>query len=242
MADFIAAEDLSSGEAWRATLAEFIATLLFVFVGAGAVVATGMVDGGDSLSRLVAIALAHGLTIAILVTATARLSGGHINPAVTIAAIATRKIGLAKGAMYVGGQLAGAIAGAMLLLAVLPTESQGNLGAHALSIGTGEGLIVEMMLTFVLVFVIFATAIDPRGPSHLAPFAIGIAVLVDHFVGVPLTGASMNPARTLGPALASGEWANHWVYWVGPIVGGTVAAVLYNVVYIRGREEEASAA
>ena len=170
----------------------------------------------------------------------ARISGGHINPAVTVSMVVTRKIGLAKGVMYVVAQLVGAALGAYLLMSVIPDAFEGTLGAHALAgdIDAGTGLVIEALLTFFLVFVIFATAVDPKGPSHLAPVAIGLIVLVDHFMGVPLTGASMNPARSFGPALAAGEWADHWVYWVGPIVGGVVAAVLYEMVFIRWRTGE----
>ena len=240
MANFLSLSDLRDRGAWQAALAELIAVLLFVFIGAGAVVTTGMV-GGNAMTaeRLTAIALAHGLAIAVLVAAIARFSGGHINPAVTVAAVVTRKIGLAKGAMYVVAQLLGAALGAFLLAAVIPAESQGSLGGHALTVAVGPGLVVEMVLTFALVFVIFATAVDPKGPVHLAPFAIGMTVLIDHFIGVPLTGASMNPARSFGPALAMGQWADQWVYWVGPIVGGVIAGVVYDMVYIKGRKGEA---
>ena len=241
MSDVIAFEDMRSPAAWRATLAEFIATLLFVFIGAGAVVSTGIIDGEMTSGRLLAIAMAHGMAIAIMVSATARWSGGHINPAVTIAAVATRKIGVTKGVMYTAAQLIGATIAALLLTAVIPDASEGGLGAHALGSGisTGAGLMVEMVLTFILVFVIFATAMDPKGPSHLAPIAIGLAVMVDVLVGGPLTGGSMNPARSFGPALVSGEWADHWVFWVGPILGGLAAAAIYQVVYLRQSEEEA---
>lgn len=239
MRDILALEDLSSREAWRASAAELIATFLFIFLGAGSVVSVGIFTrGGDATAgNLVVIALTHGLAIAILVAATAGISGGHINPAVTFSAMLTRKIGVAKGGMYVIAQLVGAVLGAFLLKAVIPDALEGGLGSHALGtdISAGAGLVIEIVLTFVLVFVIFATAIDPRGPSHLAPFAIGIAVLVDHFVGVPLTGASMNPARTLGPAWAAGAWADHWVYWVGPLAGGGIAALVYEYVFLRGR-------
>ncbi|MBF8267809.1 MAG: hypothetical protein HW388_1317, partial [Dehalococcoidia bacterium] len=168
---------------------------------------------------------------------TARISGGHINPAVTFAAVLTRKMGVTKGGMYVVGQLSGAIVGAFLLKAVIPDALEGGLGSHALGPGitAGAGLVVEMVLTFLLVFVVFATAMDPKGPGHLAPLAIGLAVLVDHLVGVPLTGASMNPARTLGPAWAAGAWADHWVYWVGPLAGGAIAALVYERVFLRDR-------
>ena len=99
-------------------------------------------------------------------------------------------------------------------------------------------MVTEMVLTFLLVFVVFATAMDPKGPGHLAPFAIGMAVLVDHLIGLPLTGASMNPARTLGPAWAAGAWADHWVYWVGPLAGGAIAALLYEHVFLRERGQQ----
>ena len=247
MNDFFAMEDIRSRGAWQAALAELIATFSFVFLGAGAVVVAvnilGEADpaGLPTGSGLLLIALAHGLAIALLVASIARISGGHINPAVTVSMVVTRKMGLAKGVMYVVGQLVGATLGAYLLMAVIPDASEGALGAHALAVNidAGTGLVIEALLTFFLVFVIFATAVDPKGPSHLAPVTIGLIVLVDHFMGVPLTGASMNPARSFGPALAAGEWADHWVYWVGPIVGGIIAAALYEMVFIRWRTEEA---
>ena len=239
MAELLDTSDLSSKAAWQATLAELIAVMLFVFVGSGAIIGIGMV-GADGGTTLIIAALAHGLAIAVLVSAIGRVSGGHINPAVTVAAVVTGRMSLVKGAMYVAAQLIGALMGAALLLSVIPLADQGTLGAHSLNVDVASGLIVEMVLTFMLVFVIFATAMDPKGPGHLAPFAIGLTVMVDHFVGVPLTGASMNPARSFGPALATGEWANHWVYWVGPIMGAVLAAIIYEVIYIRGHEEEAA--
>ena len=102
----------------------------------------------------------------------------------------------------------------------------------------GAGVLVEAVLTFILVFTVFATAMDKRGMANLAPIAIGLAVLVDHFVGVPLTGASMNPARSFGPALVAGFWEDHWVYWLGPLIGGGLAALVYYLTFMWGREEE----
>ena len=239
--DSLGLEELGSGDTWRSSAAEFVATFLFVFIGAGAVVSLGIFssEGGGSLGgNLVAIAMAHGLAIAILVSATANISGGHINPAVSIAAVLTRKISVTRGGMYVIAQVVGAILGALLLKAVIPNSLEGGLGSHAIlpEIGVTGGLIVEIVLTFVLVFVVFATAIDPKGPSHLAPLAIGGAVLVIHLVAVPLTGASVNPARTIGPALAAGQWADHWVYWAGPLLGGAIAGILYQLVFMRDDE------
>ena len=219
----------------RAALAEFIATTLFVFIGAGTVVVTGMSGTGElTASRLMVIAMAFGLTITVLVAATARISGGHINPAVTAAALVTRKIGLARGLLYIVAQLAGAIIGALLIMAVVPGD-EGTLGATALGtdVGAGAGVLAEVILTFALVFVIFATAVDPRGPSSIAPVAIGLTVIADILVGGSITGGSMNPARSFGPALVAAEWGDHWVYWVGPLAGGILAAVTYQWVFLR---------
>lgn len=224
---------------WRAVIAEFFATLLFVFVGAGTVVVVTGVLGlspAKDASALVAIAIAHGLAIATLVSATARLSGGHINPAVTFAAVITGRTTLVVGVLYVIAQLVGAVIGALLLKVAVVSGVEGNLGAHALNLnaltGSGAGVLVEVILTFVLVFTVFATAMDPRGMGNLAPVAIGLAVLIDHFAGVPLTGASMNPARSFGPALVAGAWNDHWVYWIGPLLGGGIAGLLYYFLYL----------
>ncbi len=183
-------------------------------------------------------ALAYGLAIALLVAATANISGGHINPAVTFGAWITGKISLIKGLMYVLAQLIGAVIGAFLLTAVIPEGAQGNLGSHGLGAGisVGGGLLAEIILTFVLVFVVFATAIDPKGLGSIAPIAIGLAVLVDHLLGVPVTGAGMNPARSFGPALVAGAWENHWIFWAGPLIGGAIAALIYEFVFLRRKD------
>ena len=227
--------EFASLETWRSTLAEFIATLLFVFLGAGSVIVSGGLPNGDlDPSRLVAIALAHGLAIAFLVYATANISGGHINPAVTFAALLTKKISAVRGLMYVAAQLTGAVVGASLLLATIPDAADTNLGAHALGPGVSVsmGLLMEIVVTFALVFVIFATAVDPGGMGNLAPLAIGLTVLVDHLVAVPITGASMNPARSFGPALVAGEWTVHWIYGVGPMLGAAIAGLVYQFAFI----------
>ncbi len=225
---------------WQAVFAELIATALFVFVGAGSVIVVGgpLTDTGG----VVAIALAHGLVIALLVAAIARISGGHINPAVTFGAVITGRMKLSTGVLYVAAQLTGAVIGALLLEAALVGEVEGNLGAHVLNLevleGRGAGVLVEAVLTFVLVFAVFATAMDKRGMANLAPIAIGLAVLVDHLVGLRLTGASMNPARSFGPALVADFWDDHWVYWLGPLIGGGLAALVYYLTFMWGNEEE----
>jgi len=228
-------EEFVSIEAWRSSFIELLAAALFVFLGAGSVIVTGsLTDGELTVSRLLTIAMAHGLAIAFLAYATANVSGGHMNPAVTFAAVMTKKISGARGIMFVAAQLTGATIGALLLLATIPDAADTSLGAHALGpdVTITMGLIMEIVVTFVLVFVIFATAVDPGGIAPLAPLAIGFAVLVDHLVAIPITGASMNPARSFGPALVSGEWANHWIYWLGPMVGGVIAGGMYQIVFI----------
>ena len=224
---------------WRSVLAELIATLLFVFVGAGSVVVLG---GVNDTGGLVAVALTHGLAIALLVAATAKISGGHINPAVTFGAVITGRMKLSTGVLYFGGQIAGAVIGALLLEAAIVGQYEGNLGAHSLNLelldGQGAAVLVEAVLTFVLVFTVFATAMDPRGLVGVAPIAIGFAILVDHLVGVPMTGASMNPARSFGPALVADAWDDHWVYWLGPLIGGGLAALVYYFTFMWGIEEE----
>jgi aquaporin TIP len=238
---------------WRAAAAELIATGLFVFLGVGAVVAGKNILGeGSGVSFVTAIAIAHGLGILLAVAATANISGGHINPAVTFAALATGKIKVSTGLLYVAAQLIGAVFAVLLIKAIVAGPAEVGLGVHGLSVydpqvgggildnqvgdGAGAGLLLEIVLTFALVFVVFATAIDPKGPAHLAPAAIGLVIMADHFIGVPMTGASMNPARSFGPAIVANEWADHWIYWLGPLIGAALAALVYEFAFMQ-REE-----
>lgn len=229
--------DLFSRSNCRAILAEFFATFFFVFVGAGSVVSIVGVLGQadiDLAAAVTGIALAHGLAIALLVTATANISGGHINPAVTFGFVLTGRMKPALGVLYVVAQVVGAILAAAAIKAIFADGIEGNLGAHSLGPGvSGEGLgfLAEILLTFLLVGVVFATAVDPKGRGNLAPIAIGLAVLVDHLIAVPLTGASMNPARSFGPSLIANFWDNHWIYWAGPLVGGGAAALVYHYIF-----------
>jgi MIP family channel proteins len=180
---------------------------------------------------LVIIALGHGLGIFIGIAVIGRITGAHLNPAVTIALWVSGNIGLVRGLSYIVGQLAGAALAALVLDQFV--WGLDNLGVHGLGAGvsTANGLAIEIILTFFLVFTIFATAIDKRGNAAWAPMAIGLVIFVDHLVAVPLTGASMNPARSCGPALIHGAWDTHCLYWVGPIVGGLVAAAGYVAIF-----------
>jgi MIP family channel proteins len=216
-------------------VAEFVGVLALVLIGGGAIIAT---RGGD----LLLIALAHGLILSVMVSATGPISGGHINPAVTLGVLVGRRISGGLAAVYVAAQILGAITGAAILLAVYPDPAVNmNLGGQAVAEGVtlGQAILVEAVLTFFLVFVVYATAVDPRGTFRaIAGFGIGLTVAADILMGGPLTGASMNPARSFGPALLSGFWEGHIVYWVGPLLGGLVAGLLY-AFFLIPKEESA---
>lgn len=210
----------------RAVVAEFLGTMFFVFLGTGAVVAALNVSGGLDSAALVAIAIAHGLGILTAVAWTANLSGGHINPAVTLAMMVTKNIKITLGVAYVVAQLAGAAAGSLLLKWATGDDFEGALGRHALDprIDSLEGLLLEGIMTAFLLVVIFNVAVSKKGWGINAPIAIGLAILLIHLVGVPWTGASVNPARSFGPALVTNEWKDFWLYIVGPAAGALVAA------------------
>ena len=212
---------------WQRCLAEAIGTFSLIFIGAGAIIVNALpeVEVG-----LVGIALAHGLVLAVIVTATMNISGGHINPAVTIGLWSVRKIGGSLALLYIASQLAGAVIAAFALRELFPGAAVGAAGLGTpvpmpgLSFGAAVG--IETVLTFFLVFAVFGTAVDHRAPK-VGGFGIGLVLVFDILAGGPLTGASMNPARTFGPALVSGIWTEHLVYWIGPILGGLVAAIVY---------------
>lgn len=217
-------------------VAEFVGTFILIFIGAGSICANQFM--GDGGGGILAIAAAHGLAIATAVSAIGHISGGHINPAVTIAFWVTKKMGTMEALLYWLAQIAGAIAAAYLLKGLLPADVWGpvSIGTPALApdFTRAQGMILEGVLTFFLVFVVFATAVDERGAfGKIAGFAIGLTVTMDIYLGGPFTGAAMNPARALGPAVAAGFWANHGVYWVGPLAGGVVAGWLYDSVFLR---------
>jgi MIP family channel proteins len=220
----------------KAAVAEFVATFALIFVGAGAVIvaSSGQLD-------LVGVALAHGLVLAVMVSVTGHISGGQVNPAVTIALWAAGKIGTQRGAVLIVAQMVGAVMGALLLRYVVGDAAfdAGGAGAPALapSVAVGKGIVIEAILTFFLVFVVFGTAVDDKGPwNKTAGFTIGFTIAFDILAFGPLTGAAMNPARWFGPALVGGIWENALVWIVGPIAGAIIAGVLYTAVLLRGRE------
>jgi len=226
---------------WRALVAEFFATAMFVFMGTALIVSYNKdkTDGGDLGAGLVSIAFGFGISLSTMIYNVANVSGGHLNPAVTVGLLIIRQIELFKAIGYIICQLLGGIVGTALMYGVMPDNitEQVHMGATSLAKGVtpGEGCAIEICLTFILVFTVCATAElsgDLQSMGRFAPLVIGYAVLVDHMIGVPFTGASMNPARSFGPAVVGGYWENQWVYWVGPMVGGVIAAMLYHHVFI----------
>ena len=209
--------------------AEFFGTLFFVFLGAGSVVAA-WAFGLPGFFSLLIIALGNGLGLGLAISATMGTSGGHLNPAVTIGALLANKIRWKDALAYIFAQVAGATVGAALLYGFFPTAIIGitSLGAPSLAdfVSVPQAIFIEGVLTFFLVFAVFGTIIDGRAPK-IAGFGVGLTVFLDVLVGGPLTGAAMNPARALGPAIASLSFANWYVYWIGPIIGGAIAALVY---------------
>lgn len=221
----------------RAALAELIGTFALIFFGAGAVLSDAFVVYVENFPLgpgLLAIALAHGLTIAVMVCALGHISGGHFNPAVTLSMTLTKRLSVTNSLFYIIAQLLGAALAAFFLKAIFPHEELPvKLGTPRLAttLSTAQGFFTEALLTFFLVLVVFGTAVDARGPR--AGFAIGLTLALGILLGGPLTGGALNPARAFGPALAINFWEHHWIYWGGPIVGGALAALLYQSLFIK---------
>lgn len=185
-------------------------------------------------SKHVVIALTFGFVVMIAVQALGHVSGAHLNPAITCGAVVAGKVTIIRALLYIIAQCLGAIAGTAFLKAVTPPDFQATLGSTAIndSLTTQQGLGVEFLLGFVLVFVVFGVT-DPNKPDSKIPasLAIGLTVAVGHFASVPYTGSSMNPARSLGSAVLSNLWEDHWVYWIGPCLGGIAASLLYTYIF-----------
>jgi aquaporin-4 len=229
--------DLKSSNLYKSLLAEMIGVMFLVLLGCSSPYGesfNGMLD-------LTKISLAFGLTVATMVWILASTSGGHINPAVSAGMFVARKISLARFVLYVGFQLIGGIIGSALQSALVcewqltaRNKSSCELGMTTLDNGVtpAQGFGIEFLITFLLVFTVFATCDKNRKDlAGSGPLAIGIAVTIGHLAFAPMTGVSMNTARTFGPAVILGVWENHWVYWVGPISGGIVAALLYEFIF-----------
>ena len=227
----------------RNWFAEAIGTYALVFFGPLAIILSVVAFGdGLSIESIIMIALAHGAAVGLMVYAFGHVSGAHINPAVTIPMMITKKISVGDGIGYIIFQLIGAIVAAFSLKAILPEiGAKVNFGTQGgpselLNSSIMAGITVEIILTFFLVTVIFLTAVHKKAAAGIHGISIGGMVFLLHIVGVPLTGASMNPARTFGPAVVSGFWELHWIYWLAPIVGGIIAGVIMNYVFVNNAE------
>ncbi|KAJ0765168.1 putative major intrinsic protein [Helianthus annuus] len=218
----------------KSYLAEFIATLLFVFAGVGSALAFGKLTGDAPLdpAGLVAIAVAHALALFVGVSIAANISGGHLNPAVTFGLAVGGHITILSGLFYWIAQVLGAIVASFLLQFVtggLSVPTHGVDGINAI-----QGVVFEIIITFALVYTVYATAADPKKGSlgTIAPIAIGFIVGANILAAGPFSGGSMNPARSTGPAVASGDFSQIWIYWVGPLIGGGLAGLVYGDVFI----------
>ena len=216
----------------RKLVAELVGTFLFVFVGAGSAVATQSLGFSNPGSSLLIGALANGLGLAVAVSLTMAISGGALNPAVTVGLFLGKKVKGKDVVPYIVAQLIGATLAGAVLVASFPSSlgNPVNWGAPSLSsaITVGQGILLELVMTFFLVLAVYGTAVDKRAPK-IAGFGIGIAVMADVLAGGPFTGAAMNPARAMGPMIAALTFPSYWwIYWIGPLVGAGLAGLLYN--------------
>ena len=223
-----------SKDTLRRAVAEAIGAFTLTFVGAGAAAAAGVAHD----PTLIGAAIANGLAIGVMVCALGYISGGHFNPAITFGFLITRRIKPALAGVYWVFQFGGAALAALLVKELLPraTTEAVHLGVPALGHGVnaGSGFLLEAILTFFLVLVVFGAAVDQRGPFNaVAGLAIGLTISIDVLFGGPFTGAAMNPSCAFGPQLVGDHWANGWVWYAGPVLGASVAALLYSFLYLR---------
>jgi aquaporin Z len=216
-------------DAVRRFAAEFVGAFALIFVGVGSIMVS-------TQSGLVGVALAHGLAIGVMFAAVSQVSGGHFNPAVTFGFLVTRRISPLNAAIHWAAQLSGAVTAALMLRVVFPDAADLSGGVPTLNSGmsTFGGLVLEAILTFFLVWVIFGVAADPKSTHRpIAGLAIGLTITLDILIGGPLTGAAVNPARAFGPQLVESVWSDGWIYYVGPLAGAAAAALLYDLLYLR---------
>ncbi|KAL3512965.1 hypothetical protein ACH5RR_025682 [Cinchona calisaya] len=237
---FAGAEEATHPDSMRATLSEFFATFIFVFAGEGSILALDKMYRETALgaSGWAVIALAHALGLFAAVAASMNVSGGHVNPAVTFGALVGGRVSLLRALYYWVAQLLGAVVASLLLR--ISTDGMRPVG---FSVAAGEGnlnaLLMEIVLTFGLVYVVYATAIDPKRGSlgTIAPLAIAFIVGANTLVGGPFEGAAMNPARAFGPALVGWRWRNQWIYWLGPFVGAGLSGLIYEYGIIHSADQ-----
>lgn len=225
----------------RQALAEAIGTFFLCFTGVAAICTdTQMAPNGPGL---VGIGLAHGLALAVAISALGKVSGGHFNPAVSATMVATRQMTPVAGAFYVVSQLVGAtlagFAAKAGFAADVYAKAGGGVPVPGPGVSMGAAIFLEVIATFFLLIAVFGTAVDPKAP-RIGGFGIGLTVAFDILAIGPITGASMNPARTFGPALAANIWTAHAVYWIGPILGGLIAGWIYTAFFLTPAEPAAA--
>lgn len=228
-------EDTFKWETLKLYISEIILTFLFVFAGEGSSMAYDKMTSDASLNPagLAGVALAHAMVVFAMVDAGFNTSGGHINPAVTLGLAVGGNITLFRSFFYLIAQLLGSTV-ACLLLKFTTGGMTTSPFTVASGMNSGEAVVMEIILTFGLLYTVYATAIDPKKGSQgtIAPLAIGLVVGANIIAGGPFSGASMNPARAFGPALVSNNWTDHWVYWVGPLIGGPLAGIVYGGIFL----------
>jgi len=215
---------------WRAVVAELFGTLLFTFVSVGVFVASNSLpDAGNNIGGVSLVALGSGLAYMVLVFNFWNISGAHLNPVVTWGALITRRIGLIKGVSYIIAQIAGGILGALLICAATPEAYHANNLAPVwnYSLSHFNGFLLETVVTFIFVHTIFATSFDPVGMGRIAPIPIGLALTFGYFLTWHFTGPTTNPAQAFGLAIATGDYSHQWLYWLAPILGSTLASLIY---------------
>lgn len=220
-------------ELWRAYLAEFLGTFIFVLLANGAILTNNFYEVGN-----LGVALASGLAIAAAVFATVHLSGAHLNPAVTLAMWLTKKVTGTVASAYIIGQVLGGVAASGLLLLIFGQGiSELGFGVLALGIGINQqmGIMVEAIFTAILILTVFATMVDRRGPISFGPLAVGLVVTAAGIVAGPITGAMLNPARVVGPAVISGGWDNLAVWIVGPALG-SLFGLVYDFLFLKKKK------
>ena len=220
----------------RRSIAEGVGTFALVFIGVASIASTYY---PDAKWGVLGIALAHAVVLSVMITATMAISGGHLNPAVSIALFVARRTDARTTGAYIVAQLVGAVIAAFLVHTLYPVSvmraAVGGVPKIANSVHLGQAITMEAILTFFLVSAVFGTCVNAEAPK-VGGFGVGLVLLFDILVGGPLTGAAMNPARAFGPAVAAGQWTGHIVWWVGPILGGIVAALLWEHVLLPPRQ------